>query len=532
MKRISEHSKLCRRRFCRHLGVVEEPAERSSLPEGLSSVPWILMEPMARRLRFAAGIAALLWIGYLIAFVHTEGNWTWGSTVIGGASLVASLAVLGFTHRTTARGSVLAGVGTAYLLLIALGLALTELVSPHATGVGASASWSAVWIVLFPMLVPCGPRKTLVKTLIAATMTPVAFYAAGHLGGHAMPTLSEQILTVAPVYVAAAVATVGAQLLMGLGTQVANARQMGMYELQEPLASGGMGEIWKAKHQLLTRPAAVKLVKNPPTGSGSPTWVLDEVAQKRFEREAQVTANLQSPHTVQLYDFGVTQSGTYYYVMELLDGVDLDALVKREGPLDPKRVVHILKQSLDSLAEAHAHGLVHRDIKPANIHISRRGLHDDFVKVLDFGLVKQDRAEGTRANLTAQNSINGTPAYMPPEMATGEGAVDGRADLYALGAVAYFLLTGKLIFEARSAMQMAIAHVTERPIPPSQRTAQKIPKGLERIVLQCLEKAPDDRPESAMALLRSLEAINWGAPDEAPVAAASRTAAPPSNALN
>jgi serine/threonine-protein kinase len=484
---------------------MEETVPQGAGPTGPSAVPSVLMEPVTRRLRFAAGVAVLLWFGYLVVATDIARAWNGAGGAIGVGALFVSLAMFAFTHRQGLGRRQIAGAGTLYLLLTSLALALGEFADFGSAGARAGASWSAVWIVLFPLLIPCGPKRTLAKTLIAASMTPFALWVLLWWRGLEVPPVAHQLLLFAPVYVAALVATLASHLLMGLGTQVTNAHQMGMYELEEPVARGGMGEVWKAKHQLLSRPAAIKLVKHREDESGE--WVLDEVAQRRFEREAQVTANLQSPHTVQLYDFGVTQTGTFYYVMELLDGVDLDELVKQHGPLAPERVVHILEQALDSLAEAHSHGLVHRDIKPANLHLSRRGLRDDFVKVLDFGLVKLQQQEDGRADLTAENSITGTPAYLAPEIVTAEGPVDGRADLYALGAVAYFLLTGKFVFEAKTPMQMAIAHVTEPAIPPSQRTERPIPGALERLVMQCLEKHPQDRPESAVSVLRALESL-------------------------
>jgi serine/threonine-protein kinase len=324
----------------------------------------------------------------------------------------------------------------------------------------------------------------------------------------------------APAFVAGLFGYLASLRMERLGARVEGADRMGMYELETRIAQGGMGEVWRARHQMLSRPAAVKLIRGHADGGSQ---ALDDVALRRFEREAQVTASLKSPHTVELYDFGVTQSGTFYYVMELLDGVDLEKLVEQKGPLEPKRVVRILSQVLDSLAEAHEHGLVHRDIKPANINLSRRGLEEDFVTVLDFGLVKTESA-GNDANvsLTAANHITGTPAYLAPELVVDEGHVDGRADLYSLGCVAYFLLTGKLVFEAQTAMQMAVAQVSETPLPPSQRTRQPIPKALEALVMKCLEKRPEHRPESAVAMLGMLESLELDEKHEHGTAAPAR----------
>jgi serine/threonine protein kinase len=256
-----------------------------------------------------------------------------------------------------------------------------------------------------------------------------------------------------------------------------------------------MGEVWKAEHRLFARPAAIKLI----TAQG----MLEpggRVAEERFRREAQVAAGLRSPHTIQLYDFGITRDRRLYYVMELLDGCDLDTLVARYGPQPPARVAHILRQACRSLAEAHASGMVHRDIKPANLHLGRVGLEYDFVKVLDFGLVKrQAGVPSGDVELTAPESISGTPAYMAPEMASGE-PVDHRADLYALGCVGYFLLTGKRPFEGDHPMQVILQHIRTEPVSPSARLGRPVPPALERLLMRCLAKSPLERPPDAGAL--------------------------------
>jgi eukaryotic-like serine/threonine-protein kinase len=247
-----------------------------------------------------------------------------------------------------------------------------------------------------------------------------------------------------------------------------------------------------------------------------------ELASARFRREAEAAARLTSPHTVELYDFGVTEDGTLYLVMELLQGTTLEALVRREGPQPAAKVVRILSEVCDSLEEAHAAGLVHRDIKPANIHLGRVGVHDEFVKVLDFGLVKSIAAPEREESLGEGLGMTaGTPAYMAPEALRGE-PVDGRADLYALGCVAYYLLTARLVFEAETALQMVLKHLQQEPEPPSKRTTNPIPEALERIVLDCLAKNPDDRPPSAMELARRLSEVS----DPSPATAAASAAAP------
>lgn len=285
-------------------------------------------------------------------------------------------------------------------------------------------------------------------------------------------------------------------------TALQEARELGSYQLEELLGHGGMGEVWRAKHRLLVRRAAIKLVRPEALGAKAED---QKLALARFEREAQATALLQSPHTIQIYDFGVTENGTFFYVMELLDGFDAEVLVQRFGPLPAARVVHILEQMCDSLAEAHARGLVHRDIKPSNVYVCRHGRAVDFVKLLDFGLVKQKDA--LAAELTQDNVISGTPAFMAPEQALGDKPVEARTDLYALGCVAYWLLTGRYVFEGKTYLQVISEHVYAIPVPPSAHTEQAIPEELERLVLACLKKQPEERPESADRLSEALRAL-------------------------
>ena len=269
-----------------------------------------------------------------------------------------------------------------------------------------------------------------------------------------------------------------------------------------------MGEVWRARHRMLARPAAIKLIRpslNRPEMSG--------VLQKRFEHEAQVISSLRSPHTVELFDFGVAEQGTFYYVMELLEGLDADALVRRFGPVPAERAVFLLRQVCHSLAEAEARGLVHRDIKPANIFLCHYGEDYDFVKVLDFGLVKalDARASGDPA-LTRENAVHGTPAFMAPEQALGEASIDSRADIYATGCVAYWLITGQQVFTAETTMGILVQHARAEPAAPSTRTELPIPPALEGLVLACLAKDPAARPQSARELSQRLAEVECADP--------------------
>jgi serine/threonine-protein kinase len=266
-----------------------------------------------------------------------------------------------------------------------------------------------------------------------------------------------------------------------------------------------MGEVWRAQHRMLARPAAIKLIRPEVLGAHDPAT--RELLLKRFEREAQATALMCSPHTLALYDFGVADDGTFYYVSELLEGFDLDQLVRRFGPVPAERAVHFLRQMCASLAEAHEAGLIHRDIKPANVYACRYGREVDFIKVLDFGLVKRRSTEAGAGELTVDEGPSGTPAFMAPEQALGEGRVDARSDLYAVGGVAYWLLTGTLVFKGASPMETIVMQVHRVPEPPSHRTELAIAPELESIVLDCLAKDPGDRPQTADQLAARLAAV-------------------------
>jgi DNA-binding NtrC family response regulator len=278
--------------------------------------------------------------------------------------------------------------------------------------------------------------------------------------------------------------------------------RVGSYRLIEQIGSGGMGEVWLARHQLLARPAAVKIVRESVAGLGEDGHAL----RQRFAREAQVTAELQSPHTVQLFDFGTTETGSFYYVMERLRGMDLQRLVERHGPLPPERTVFLLMQTCRSLSEAHALGLVHRDIKPANLFVCRLGSDYDFLKVLDFGVVSR-QARDSMASITAAGMVLGTPAFLAPELVSGQAAFDERADIYALGCVAFWLLTGRPPFEARDAASLLLQLSTIAPSPPSALSGGPIPADLDELVLECLAKDPSRRPRSAELLWDRLASL-------------------------
>ena len=364
-------------------------------------------------------------------------------------------------------------------------------------------TWTSMIIVVFPMVVPLPPGRLLGASILSAISAPASLLVLDRLGVYALTTDEFISVSIAPAF-AVVLAYFGARMIYAIGLDVSRARLLGAYQLESRLGAGGMGEVWRASHRMLARPAAVKLIAPSNLGDDA------HAARIRFEQEAQATALLRSPHTVEVYDFGLSSDGSFYYVMELLDGLDLQQLVHAHGPQPASRVVHILRQTCHSLGEAHAAGLVHRDIKPANILVCRYGTDFDFVKVLDFGLVKKQKMAEDQA-LTQQDRLVGTPAFLPPEVARGS-ELDGRADLYALGCVAYWLLTGSQVFKAGSPLELAVMHLQEEPVRPSKCTETEIPADLEAVVMDCLHKEPVDRPSSADELadrLSKCDVVAW-----------------------
>jgi serine/threonine protein kinase len=393
-------------------------------------------------------------------------------------------------------------VSLIYLVLFSLALsALRHGLGWPATEVLRSWSPVAIVLVMYGALVPARPSTVAGASVVAALMDPLALFLAQPPG--ARPSLAQASLLMLSPAAGAGLAYLSSRVLYGLTEHITRAREVGSYRLRKRLGVGGMGEVWAAKHRMLARPAAIKLIRPAILASHGP----EEAKRllKLFEREAQTTASLTSPNTIQLFDYGVTMDGTFYYVMELLSGYDLQSLVKDFGPQPPERVVHLLIQATNSLHEAHEHQFVHRDLKPANIFTCRYGGELDFVKVLDFGLVMDRRP--TEEELQKPGLI-GTPAVMAPEMVRFNAPVDQRADIYALGCVAYWLLTRERVFEAENRADMLVMHAHQRPVPPSKRAGIAIPPRLEEIILMCLDKNPNKRPQTARQLgdmLRELD---------------------------
>jgi serine/threonine protein kinase len=281
------------------------------------------------------------------------------------------------------------------------------------------------------------------------------------------------------------------------------AEELGQYLIEGKIGEGGMGVVYRARHRLLRRPTAIKMLRDSER---------DSEARERFEREVRTTCNLTHPNTIAVYDYGQTDDNSFYYAMEFLIGEDLENLVIKHGPMQSGRVIHILRQACGSLAEAHDLGLIHRDIKPANIYVCERGGLTDFVKVLDFGLVKSIKSEAV--NLTAAEMICGTPQYMAPEIISqDEDETDGRVDIYSLACVGYFLLTGRPVFERRAVMDTLLAHINEEPPPPGQFRSSDLPDDLVELIMAALSKDPNVRPQSARAFEQALaklaDANSW-----------------------
>ena len=451
-------------------------------------------------LLYAAGVlfgyfgrrALLTWSGTL------EPRWRAGDA-ISAAAVLMGIAVYVVARRRALRPARLVDLGLAFQVAGAFGIAAGGYWSaslPQASTMMTMVPTECVWIIIYPLVVPNTPVKVLVSSLLAASMRPAAIAIAAAVSRSAIIAPATVASFLLSDYLAAVVAYAVARIVHRSNVRLKHAREVGSYELLEPIGEGGMGEVWHARHRLLARPAALKLIRKDVLGSSE--RVRDAMV-RRFEREARDTARLGSTHTIDVYDFGVTEAGDFYYVMELLDGISLERYVQLFGPMEPARTVHLIAQVCHSLGEAHALGLVHRDIKPGNIFMCRLGPDYDFVKVLDFGLVKHlDNRAGQM--LTVEGTTAGTPEYMAPEIALGRADADGRADLYSLGCVAYFLLTGQPVFSSDSAVAVALAHVNESPAPPSARSEFQIPPALDAVVVQCLAKSPSARPATAADL--------------------------------
>jgi serine/threonine-protein kinase len=412
----------------------------------------------------------------------------------------------------------------AFEIAVALSISMVETSRPFDSSTTLLGLSAVGPLILFAgAIIPTQPSVRLALALVAATMWPLAYGMNAMRFAFATSSWRQTSMWALMNYLFAILAYLVARRSFTTVHAAEEARDLGSYKLLWPIGEGGMGEVWRASHKMLARPAAIKLVK---LDAGR-----QDIFALRFHREANAISSLQSPHTVYLYDFGTTEQGRLYYVMELLDGISLQTLVTSFGPQPPSRVVAILRQACKSLEEAHIKKIVHRDLKPSNVMICQVAQSFDFVKVVDFGLAKPFGMAAESANLTVEGMTVGTPEYMAPEVARSNKKIDARADLYALGCVAYFLLTGTLVFPDTNPVGAALKHMSATPEPPSRRTDKYIPADLERVVLKCLEKDPRARPASARELERMLAACDVPAWTEDDAAAWWQQHLPPTSSL-
>jgi eukaryotic-like serine/threonine-protein kinase len=482
------------------------PTPRDSPQPPVGTLPPDLVAAGARRLRTlalvtaaAAAIFALIDVRFARFGPSPSSATLWLGAVL--ASIGLSLAVAWIAWREMLAPEALLDLGLVYEVVGALCLGITF----HSVPLGAQTprGWSAVavWILVYPLVVPATRGKIILATLAAALMDPLSLLLNG-AAGTPLPSGRAVLLLFFPTVTAAAVAIVISRIIYALNVEAGRDHDMGSYHLEELLGRGGMGEVWRASHRLLARSAAIKLIRPDAPGATG------RESMKRFEREAKAAAALRSPHTVDIYDFGTTEDGSFYYVMELLEGYDLETLVREFGPLVPERTIWLLRQACHSLAEAHQGGLIHRDVKPANIYACRYGLDWDFVKLLDFGLVKSTGPTDPRERqLTAAGVVAGTPGYMSPEMGLGSADVDWRSDIYSLGSVGFWLLTGRTLFGGGTPMQIVMDHIQKPAEPPSRYAPGPVPAALDDVILACLSKDPQSRPQTMQELSDRLAAV-------------------------
>ncbi len=373
-------------------------------------------------------------------------------------------------------------------------LGVTYVLVARAAVVPSTASRTAL-IGILTSLPVCFAILAMYRVAYARGIAVAQFYPDDHY-----TPLAFFLWALVYAFLAIALSSFVSQVIYGLQRAIQDARQLGQYTLEGKIGEGGMGVVYRGRHALLRRPTALKLLPAERAG---------DAAVARFEREVQITSQLTHPNTVAIYDYGRTPENVFYYAMEYLEGIDLQELVDQSGPQPAARVRHLVRQVVSALAEAHAHGIIHRDIKPSNIFVGERGMIPDFVKVLDFGLAR-DFDRGNSA-LTQEGNLTGTPLYMSPEQILGE-PLDGRSDLYPVGALMYYLLTGAPVFGGNTVVEVCAAHLHSAVVRPSTRLGKPVPASLEAVLLACLEKAPADRPRDAAELLTRLDACDDIAP--------------------
>lgn len=455
---------------------------------------------MAQYLKLLGGIqGALAVLTALLSFTaHTMKQPAEGGAVVAFTSVVLLLAARWLVRRSPSNLDIalLDVVATAGVLvaMVVASIRATDTISAD-----FSVLFLATTLLLRVAVVPAAPLATLGVGLVAA-LTAVAAAAVAHGRGATLQMdTAEAIGNVAFTCIMLGITARVSSVIHGLNLRVESAMRLGQYTLVEKLGEGGMGTVWRAEHAMLRRPTAVKLLR-----SASPS----ATTLARFEREVQLTAEISHPNIVAVFDFGRSDDGTLYYAMEFVDGVSFDDLIRQHGRQPPERVIHFLRQVSAALAAAHARGMIHRDIKPANVLVSRGSEPPDLVKVVDFGLVKATARRGYDSppeRASRADEIVGTPTYMAPESITAPDSVDQSADVYALGGVAYYLLTGAPPFEGASLVDVCRQQLYEAPIPPCAH-APDIPAELEDLVLQCLAKSKAVRP-SASELVMRLDAL-------------------------
>jgi serine/threonine protein kinase len=391
-------------------------------------------------------------------------------------------------------GSLAIGVDNVFLMLGDLGTI---------SGVFENLIGFICILLLRSLIVPSTVKRTLLCGLLMCGPTILGVALGSHRFDHqALSWITMVGFSINWSVIALIFSCVASATLYGLRREVRDARRLGQYTLGEKLGEGGMGVVYRASHAMLRRPTAIKLLADG-----------GDASLARFEQEVHLLAGLSHPNIVTVHDYGRTADGSFYYAMELLDGMDLEKLVAADGPQSPERVIHIVRQVARGLHEAHDVGLVHRDIKPANVFLCRRWGEPDAVKVLDCGLAK-NKAD-PRTSLSAHNVVLGTPLYISPEALNGTATIDARSDIYSLGAVAYYMLTAEPVFIGSSIFEVCLQHLTSAPVVPSERLGRTVPADLEAIVLRCLAKSTADRYSDAAELERALAACaaadDWSA---------------------
>jgi tRNA A-37 threonylcarbamoyl transferase component Bud32 len=485
-----------------------------------------LEHQLRRRLRLISAligtaVGALGLFALVVRWEHVSNNVTsaFAEPPLPGVLIVVSLGMIGMfvalspaTTPSIRRLRIFESFG---VFLLALFLLLNQMASlptmgamlldkPMEVGIAQGAPWAAL-IVAYGVLIPGSLRRVVIRT---AAIAVVAFIPdlVRQTGSGLGPTATSSYFALKAfiIGVMSALGIYGSYRIEELGQQVEVARELGQYLLRRSLGEGGMGQVFLAEHRFLRRPCAVKLIRADQASS--------EMALARFEREVQSTALLTHPNTVHIYDYGRSDDGTFYFAMEFLPGISLADLVEKHGPLEPGRAVHGLTQLCGALQEAHNRGLVHRDLKPGNVMLCERGGVHDVAKLLDFGLVAEVSPDIADEKITQAGVMMGTPAYMSPEQCAGDEAITPASDIYALGALGYFLLNGSPPFTGRSAMMTIVAHLGEKP-PRLDALRPGVPAALADVLLRCLEKKPADRYPTVtnlgVALLASIGPIQW-----------------------